>query len=512
MTPRIRQDLKATPAEEQGVKYFDVADPRSGSKMRLYDFEWLVAEQLNGSRRFDEVASFARERLGISPSPSDIEGYAKKLGELGFMEAEMASPSHFAEPELTPLPPAAPAPPPTMPPASATTAEVELIEEPTHPRVEMPLGTAKTMMAAAAPAPPELKPLPVTTVEKKPASAPELPPVVAAPASTGKVQPIGDQPAKSGGGSLIIVVLLILGVGGVVGYMTLFKPQSAHVNVALASPREVVRLYDGAGAVKKGEPQALSFGEAGKVSDVVAKGTEVKPGMPLATLESFGAIEKQLADVRDRLKYYENKLEASKAKNDEAGAKADEVKVAEKKKLMGDLEARAAKVRLVAAGTGAVTDVMVSAGDEAKAGEPAVKIGGKGMSVEFKAAGPKVGDVVQLQPAAGGTTFDGKVVVVANGGVTVELADDAPAKAGDQLRLVRKKEQNVIPVPLGAVTQRDGADVVFVLSDGEAHLRKVTVVDRTGGEALVSAGLAAGDSIITSDATTLQEGQKASSQ
>ena len=27
-TPRIRPDLKATPAEEQGIKFFDVADPR----------------------------------------------------------------------------------------------------------------------------------------------------------------------------------------------------------------------------------------------------------------------------------------------------------------------------------------------------------------------------------------------------------------------------------------------------------------------------------------------------
>jgi len=88
MTARIRQDLKATPAEEQGVKYFDVADPRSGSKMRLYDFEWLIAEQLNGSRRFDEVAEYARDRLGIQPSPSDIQAYVERLAEL--KEAEIA--------------------------------------------------------------------------------------------------------------------------------------------------------------------------------------------------------------------------------------------------------------------------------------------------------------------------------------------------------------------------------------------------------------------------------------
>src|SRR6266567_442685 len=112
MTPRIRPDLKATPAEEQGVKYFDVADPRSGSKMRLYDFEWLIAEQLNGKRRFDEVAEYARQRLGIDPSPADLEAYAHKLAELGFFEADVGQPV-IEEPESTPLPSPAPAAPPS---------------------------------------------------------------------------------------------------------------------------------------------------------------------------------------------------------------------------------------------------------------------------------------------------------------------------------------------------------------------------------------------------------------
>jgi multidrug resistance efflux pump len=380
------------------------------------------------------------------------------------------------------------------------------------------------MAVAATPAPPPPvekpvpAPVPVTTVEKKqPAAAPtpsqSSAMAAAAPTTTGKVTAIGDaEPKKSGAGSMILVILLILGVAGAVAYMKFLKPQTTHVTVALASPREVVRLYDGSGVVKKGDSQALSFGESGKVTDVVAKGTEVKPGMPLATLESYGAIEKQLADVKDRLKYYEGKLEASKAKNDEAGVKTDESKVAEKKKLMADLEARAAKVRLVAPGTGTVTEVLVTAGGEAKAGEPAVKMGGKGMSADFKAEGPKPGEAVQVQTAAGGAPIAGKVTIAANGNVTVELPDDAPLKAGDQLRLVKKKEQNVIPVPTSALTQRDGADVVFVLSDGEVHSRKVTVTDKTPTEVFISSGLANGESVITSDAASLQEGQKASSQ
>jgi hypothetical protein len=49
-----------------------------------------------------------------------------------------------------------------------------------------------------------------------------------------------------------------------------------------------------------------------------------------------------------------------------------------------------------------------------------------------------------------------------------------------------------------------------VLSDGEAREHKVTIVDRTGAEAYVSSGLAAGDSVITTGADSLQDGQKAS--
>ena len=85
-TPRIRTDLKATPAEEGGIKYFDVSDPKSGSRMRLYDFEWLIAERMDGRRPFDEVASWARERLGIAPTASDLEEYARRLRELGFFD------------------------------------------------------------------------------------------------------------------------------------------------------------------------------------------------------------------------------------------------------------------------------------------------------------------------------------------------------------------------------------------------------------------------------------------
>ena len=92
--------------------------------------------------------------------------------------------------------------------------------------------------------------------------------------------------------------------------------------------------------------------------------------------------------------------------------------------------------------------------------------------------------------------------------VTVELTDES-AKPGDNLRLVKARVPNVVPVPATAVIKRDGVDVVFVLADGLLHERKVTVVDKSGPEALVGSGLASGDQVVTSDGENLKDGQKA---
>ena len=154
-------------------------------------------------------------------------------------------------------------------------------------------------------------------------------------------------PARSNVGSIIGIFLVLLVVGGIVAYVKLMGGgAAAKVAVVVASPREVVRLYEGAAAVKKSDGQTLTFGESGKVSDAVAAGTEVKTGMALVVLDSYAKIEKELADVKDRLAFYEKQLSGSKAKGDDEAAKNAEAKVVEKKKLLTELEARAPPSRM----------------------------------------------------------------------------------------------------------------------------------------------------------------------
>jgi multidrug efflux pump subunit AcrA (membrane-fusion protein) len=375
------------------------------------------------------------------------------------------------------------------------------------------MGSARsTAPAATAPT----MAMPITT--ERPAVAAPLPerpapPKTPVPAtqSTGRQTAHAEPPARSSAGSIIGLVLVLAVVGGIVAYVKLMGgPGSAKVVTVVASPREVVRLFDGAAAVKKSEGQTLSFGEAGKVSDVVAAGTEAKAGMPLATLDSFGKIEKDLADVKDRLGYYEKQLAAAKAKNDAEGLKADEAKVEEKKKLLGELEARAAKVRLVAPGPGTVAQVMTTAGADVKPGTPVVRLADKRNLVEVKvpaadASAMKQGASVTLQPAAGGNPIAGRVSKIEGDTVTVDLVDDAAAKPGDSLRLVKARVPNVVPVPATALV----GDTVFVLADGAVHAHKVTIVDRTPTEVLVGSGLASGDQVVSSGAENLKDGQKA---
>ena len=494
-TPRIRSDLQATPAEEGGIKYFDVSDPKSGARMRMYDFEWLIAERMDGRRPFDEVASWARERLGIAPSASDLEEYARKLRDLGFFDlTEGEEPVRASSGGNGAGRAAADDEDEDMP--------VLVAESPLMGSGRTPAATAPTMA------------MPVTS--ERPAVAAPVPERAAPTASathsqTGRTTAHDEPAGRSSAGSIVAIVLVLAVVAGIVAYVKLMGggAGTAKVTTVVATPREVVRLYDGAAAVKKSDGQTLSFGEAGKVSDVVAAGTEAKAGMPLATLDSYPKIEKDLADVKDRAGYYEKQLAAAKAKNDDEGAKAAEAKVAEKKKLLGELEARAAKVRLVAPGPGTVAQVMVTAGADAKAGAPVVRLADKRSIVDFKvsdASALKQGGNVSLQPAAGGNPIAGRVAKIEGDTVTVELVDDTAAKVGDSLRLVKARVANVVPVPATALV---GNDTVYVFSDGTVHARKVTVVDKTGSEVLVGSGLTSGDQVVSSGAENLKDGQKA---
>jgi multidrug efflux pump subunit AcrA (membrane-fusion protein) len=250
----------------------------------------------------------------------------------------------------------------------------------------------------------------------------------------------------------------------------------------------------------------------------VAKDSTVKAGQAVASLDNYGKLQKELADVKDRAGFYEKQLAAAKLRNDAEAVKNAEAKVTEKQKLMTDLEAKAGKSRISAPGSGTVADVLAVVGDDVKAGAPVIKIADQRMTIDFKvgaadAQAMKAGTAVQLEPAAGKAAPVGARVAKAEGDtVTVELLDDTTAKAGDSFKLIKARQKNVFRVPAAAVVKRDGADTVFVLVNGEAKARKVSGVEHDGNDALIQTGLAPGDSVITTAVETLTDGKKATTE
>jgi RND family efflux transporter MFP subunit len=63
-----------------------------------------------------------------------------------------------------------------------------------------------------------------------------------------------------------------------------------------------------------------------------------------------------------------------------------------------------------------------------------------------------------------------------------------------------------VVIPKGAVLNRDGRDVVFIVQDGHAERRAVTVTDTQGDDSVVSAGVSAGEKVVVGAPANLQDG------
>jgi RND family efflux transporter MFP subunit len=80
-------------------------------------------------------------------------------------------------------------------------------------------------------------------------------------------------------------------------------------------------------------------------------------------------------------------------------------------------------------------------------------------------------------------------------GVKVAFHGDAPAVAG-----------NAVAVPKAALQASAGRDIAWVVKDGKAERRAVTVAHSNGAEVTLSAGLAAGEAVVLNPPATLTDG------
>ena len=181
------------------------------------------------------------------------------------------------------------------------------------------------------------------------------------------------------------------------------------------------------------------------------------------------------------------------------------------------------KTRILAPLDGLVTRRHISPGDYVSAGEPLFEL----VSVdrlrariafpERDASRIAVGQTVQLKsPAAPGGTATGEVAAVNpqikmyNRAVEITVEFDNPGgwfpgSSVDAILLAERRPQALV-VPLLALTNRDGRDVVFVLNGNQVRAVPVTPGWRAAGLVEIVSGISATDQVVVEGTSLLSEG------
>ena len=98
--PRLRRDLVSTILQEDGVRCFDVHDPKRRSSFRLFDYEYSVALAFDG-RPLAKVIPWVRLSTGLELTAEQLTAFAARLEQLGFLESDQTRTPGVA-PERTP--------------------------------------------------------------------------------------------------------------------------------------------------------------------------------------------------------------------------------------------------------------------------------------------------------------------------------------------------------------------------------------------------------------------------
>ena len=84
--PKFRTDLVAEVMEAEGQRFIDVIDPDTGDAFRFYEVEYSIACAMDGERDVRGLLQWAKEELGIEPSPAELQSVIQTLGSLGYLD------------------------------------------------------------------------------------------------------------------------------------------------------------------------------------------------------------------------------------------------------------------------------------------------------------------------------------------------------------------------------------------------------------------------------------------
>ena len=314
------------------------------------------------------------------------------------------------------------------------------------------------------------------------------------------------------------------------------------VTVAEARRREVVVTLESVGRLESITAPTVAAEVDGRIVQLAAEaGDRVRAGAVLASLDTTGlelerraaeadiqSLQAQIHNEERRVGRFANlkqkdylaqtQLDDSQAQLDVLRAQLEAARA-----RLAIVQDRLNRTRVVAPVTATVERRLVSVGDFVRRGDPIFDLTADqelqaqlpfpetvsralrpGMEVTLESPlvpGTRVtGQVTELRPAVGkGSRAVTALVAVPNPG-------GWRAGATVEARAVVERRTDAVTVPAGAVVRRPAGEVVYVVRDGKAWQRPVTLGVRADGEIEVREGLAGGESVAVEGAAYLTDG------
>lgn len=352
--------------------------------------------------------------------------------------------------------------------------------------------------------------------------------------------------AMPAGARLALAAAIVAALAGCSDEVAETKEVIRPVKVVEIAKADDARRLDYSGSVRARVEMNLGFRVNGKIMErLVDVGDRVKPGDLLARVDpndyqlavksaeaSLASAEKQVETTdlaRKRAEQLFAKNVAPKSELEQASLAYDQA-VSTRDSAASSLEQAKNQVSyadLKSDQNGIVTAINADVGQVVGSGTPVVTVAVDGEK-EVQIAVPEM-DIAQFKPGKmvearfwsdDALTLDGKVREVAGSAdqqsrtfaVRVRLPNDPRILLGMTATIEAKveNEKNLISIPLTALAERQGRQIVWVVDRGAGtvHARDIKVADFTGDGVRVTDGLQAGDVVVAAGTQFMTENLK----
>jgi hypothetical protein len=537
-TLRFNRHLPHKPIVEGELRYVELAKP--GGPVRLYDFEYDLAVQLDG-RSYAEIAESARTKLGMEVDAAQVEQFANSLVELGLSEDDAApAAANTADVQWNPQG----EPTAMMQGMSELLAVATRLDEQSNPElsaaVRMAEGNDSTRPIDAAladstqrvdidarsgsPVPPAPIAAALPAFDMPAPVAPaapagfnleglDIPMPAAAQGMPGIAAPVAATAPKSSSWLLWAVIAII--AAGAVGFavwkyvLTGGGEKPVSVQTMVPSPESLYAFFEEPGVVGEGQPYDIRSPAAGVVAETLAVGAAFVQGDVIVLLEQGRALKREVDRLRGRVAYYQQLFVSMQAENNKPEARQAEIKLREKQESLSQLMVQLEQLAVVATRQGRVGAMQTAVGKTVRAQDTVVRTAPTGLQAQFSFPGESQAAAEAARLAFCRVEIEGMPCdcrlldprdmnpsgVVPD--VTVELGPDCKAVVGAPVKLAKTRLDGVFSVPNSALVDSGKGRRIFVAAPtGRAEMRAVLLAEGMGNATVVVQGLDVGDAVI----------------